>query len=88
MSAISHMASEAVATAALEKKVKDSTICIVPVHYSIATPYEWKEGQVVGYRVFTNYETVDEITRHLSHDALYTLHLHSKDFQSNRSRYD
>jgi hypothetical protein len=80
ISAVNHMASEALATAALEKKVKDSTICIAPVHHSVATPYEWKEGRKVGFQVFTRFKDVDEISRHSSHDALYSLHLQSKEF--------
>jgi hypothetical protein len=78
MSAISYMATEAAATATLEKKVAISTICILPVHNTPENDYEWKEGRLIGYKVFTNLEHEKYITLHSAHDTLYTLHLDSK----------
>jgi hypothetical protein len=72
-----HWREEAVATTALEEKVRDSTICIRPIYDPLATEFKFKEGRVFGIQLMTTLEPND-ISTHFAQSGIYSAHTLSK----------
>jgi hypothetical protein len=72
-----HWREEAAATAALEEKVRNLTICIRPIYDPLATEFKFKEGRVFGMQLMTTLEPND-ISTHLAQSGIYSAHTLSK----------